>query len=533
MAARRAVIPLLLFCICILQRYWQWQLLAPQIAYLATFNPDRTVMQFLPLAVWREHFAAALLYLQQAPPLSNLLFGLVVRLNTDPAVRAMVLILLSGFFSALTSMLLFVLLVRLSVPRWLAIFVTLIFIGSGELLVMEYALLGQMFYEYLAMTAVMAAAYAAVALAQQPSQYRSFALGVAVAVLALSRATFSYIELPVLAWLVWRRDTRGRIFAAALLPILLLHGGWALKQWYVYGHWQWATSSWGGVNVQAGDLKRQDLRFAEWANDRKQGCATRWPGYIQHAPFGAFAFGADAAETLTQFEQSGQAMQADRAAWQARQLWVPQDSAAFGDLSQCLQHLYLQYWARFPQRAAAGWWQSYAQFWSPIDSWAAAFHFALVPAGLSSELLVAPLWERPANFLQARQYSVRQNAVAVFGVKDEGVFSAAQVIALPLLPHWCAAITCIGLHALPLIVIAAISIKIALKDLLPKGFAFLLLIYGYLAFASNLVEFGENMRFRLVVEPLGWAIALVAFAALWKIGKQLMRHRVRIPAPAR
>jgi len=50
--------------------------------------------------------------------------------------------------------------------------------------------------------------------------------------------------------------------------------------------------------------------------------------------------------------------------------------------------------------------------------------------------------------------------------------------------------------------------------LLGSDFYFMLACYSYAAFVMNLSEHGEDMRFRLSVEPLIWVISVYAYTKL-------------------
>jgi hypothetical protein len=45
----------------------------------------------------------------------------------------------------------------------------------------------------------------------------------------------------------------------------------------------------------------------------------------------------------------------------------------------------------------------------------------------------------------------------------------------------------------------------------------LLMLYAYLALGSSLGEYGENMRFRIAVEPAIWLITLLSGNMLWQL----------------
>jgi hypothetical protein len=47
----------------------------------------------------------------------------------------------------------------------------------------------------------------------------------------------------------------------------------------------------------------------------------------------------------------------------------------------------------------------------------------------------------------------------------------------------------------------------------------LLMLYAYLALGSSLGEYGENMRFRIAVEPVIWLITLLSGNMLWQLSR--------------
>jgi hypothetical protein len=93
----------------------------------------------------------------------------------------------------------------------------------------------------------------------------------------------------------------------------------------------------------------------------------------------------------------------------------------------------------------------------------------------------------------------------------------ATVLALPLLPGLFALVAMVAVHLLPVI---AVIVHRRLRDngqaIWPAGLGFMLLACVYLAGVSSLVEYGENMRFRLEIEPVIWVVSLVALRTAWQ-----------------
>ncbi len=495
----------------ITQRLWQWQMLSPQLKKLTQASPNWITMQYLPIEVWQKHFWTALWFLQQTPPLPNLVFGVSALLFPQAETRVMVLILFCGLMSCIAAVLLSRLLVLLNFKPWFAVAISLLFLGSSEILVMEYAELGQLLYEFMTMALIAGSAVLAVEIGRKASSNKAFSLGLTTALLALTRATFSYFDVLTLIWLAVMRRSQPKLMIIAAVPIIVLHGGWAFKQYEVLHRWQWATSTWGGANMQYGDVKRGDFRFNRWLNAQQDTCADQWSGYITGSRFGVFGFPTDKELVLQSLEKTADARSVDIEAAAQREQWLPLDSAAFRDMSSCLQGLYLRYWIRFPARTMEGAWRSYEIFWSPIDRWAANRANVIVPHPGAAKLEAVPPWLNLRNFLQKRDFSIRQAALQSATQRVGGRFVPITLLVLPIIPHAMALAGCIGLHLFPLVAICwLVAARIKWDIEIPVGISFLLLLYGYLVVVSSVVEFGENMRFRLPVEPIGWAIALVA-----------------------
>ncbi len=510
-----------LFAFGLIHRVVQLFLLAAAVNRQAALNPTWLSMQFLPTDLLREHFAAAILYLQQTPPLPNLIVGILSRESISPELRALALIAVAGALTCLAGVLLAALLLRLRVWPVAAFATALLFVSSGDLIVMEYTAFGQCFYEQLAMVECLIAALAAVSLARHPSPSAAVWLGLAVALLALSRATFSYFVIPAAVWLLWFR-LRPKVLLAFVLPVMLLHGGWAAKQRLVQGDWLWSTSTWGGANVQNGDVKREGGRFASWRAEVDVPCAKRWQDELVIAIFNYPAFypvpppGAETAVPISVDRGPSPAARViDRIAYQARQRWLPLDSAGFRELSGCVQQSYFRYWLRHPDRAIGGWLKSYVMFWNPIASYTRVLPTVLVSIRPRAAMTAkSPIWRVLINLVWVPRYFIREQALPAFITGPSLRLRAVDVIALPIAPQLVTLLAFAMLHGLPLLA-AGIGIRHGFrKEVFPAGFSFLLLLYLYAAGISNLGEHGENMRFRLAVEPIIWAIGVTAVCAV-------------------
>jgi len=509
-----------LLALGLLHRAIQLSLVYSAVTRQIALNPTWQSMQYLPTDLFERSFTVALLYLQQTPPLPNLLVGILCRLSSNPELKAVILIAFAGILSCIAGALLFILLLRMRVWPSIALVTALLFIGNSDVILLEYTAFGQCFYEQMTMVGCLMAALAAVSLIRYNSVMAAIRLGLVVAVLALTRATFSYFAIPVMAWLLWHK-VRPKYLLAFLLPVVLLHGGWAAKQFSVQGHWLWATSTWGGANAQFGDIKRHAEGFKNWQAQANIDCARRWPDVLS-SPLGVFlsyvqlAKNADAIRGINDDRGPSPAARAtDLTTFEARGKWLAMDSAGFRELSACLQQMYFYYWLGNPGKAFEGWAKSYVQFWQPIDSYTALVPTVLVASRPTAAEISEPSIRRAfIDLLSPPHYFIRQETMPWYISDGKLLLVPANVAVIPFAPELATLIAFAMLHSLPLTA-AFIRIKRgSLKDAFPAGFSFLLLLYIYVAGICNLVEFGENMRFRLSVEPIIWSIGIITVCTL-------------------
>src|SRR5689334_8603646 len=124
---------------------------------LIAANPTWYTNQNAPLALLREHLGTTLFLLQQTPPMSSLVIGLLQRFVDWPVAGAEALIALQGAISIVTTLLLHRLL-GLCFPRHLILVtvVAIAFVLDTGLVVIEYTSFGQLIYENLGMLLVLA-----------------------------------------------------------------------------------------------------------------------------------------------------------------------------------------------------------------------------------------------------------------------------------------------------------------------------------------------------------------------------------------
>lgn len=482
---------------------------------LLALHPDHWTWQLLPVALLRDDLATALLYLQQNPPLPQVLAGIVLKAVATPAAAAHVLLAVQGALTLIAALLLQALLARIGMWRWPALLLALLFALSGDVILLEYNSFGQTFYENLCMPLVLGAVWLFLDIVDGRRGAAPWGLGLLVAALALTRASFGYFFLPVtLALLVARVGPKALL--AFLLPVVLLQGGWALKNQILYGYFSLPATSWTGANLAVGVFKRSGgddtalravvlehpRRYPAWfvAMTREKGIA-----YWQAATYGPYI----PADIRVRDADIARALPGN----------PEQNSLAQAVVARHLQRAVRDYAIAHPAAFAAGVAQSYRQFWQPIRDYTARFAallFVARPAG--------DIWSDGGLRAFARgdfdDYWVLQRTRALF-LDDSRIFSGclhADPFALPYAPLLVYLYNVAALHALgPLLLVAAAWLR---RDAGERGaLAFLYLVFLYGAVVSSIGDHGENNRFRLAIEPLIWllgaAIAL-GWLRLWR-----------------
>ena len=218
---------------------------------LAAQRPRITVVQLYPLEIYRDHFWSGLWLLQQTPPIPHLIARIVLMLASWPLGVAQCLCAMNGCISIVTACLLQRTIHRLSGSAAAGFVMALWFLLSTDLVVLEYVFFGQEFYENVGMCLVTACcALLPIVYGHRAGRRHAAALGVLAALAALTRSSLSFLALvPALLLL---GGGRRRLLVAYLAPVLLLQGGWALKNRIVFGHFAWETSTWGGVSAAHG-----------------------------------------------------------------------------------------------------------------------------------------------------------------------------------------------------------------------------------------------------------------------------------------
>lgn len=503
-----------LIVVGLLHRALQLWLLWPQLVTAIGLAPDNQLMQLLPKAIMSEHPWWGLWFLQQSPPLPNFIWAAVLGMTQSPIYMAIIFILLQALLSCATAAAMAVLFVRVGARWWLGLLLSSILFLSDDLLVLEYNTMGEFYYETMTMLLGLLACHAALSLIHKGSEKSALRLGLCVVGLALTRAVFSYFWSAVLLWLLcvgfWRKP---KVIVMFLLPIFLLHGGWAYKNYHIYGYWSWSTSSWSGANIQHGERIRSGSNFNKWVAQQPAICASPWHELTAAEPQYPFFMPIPWSVTLPLAVTAQDQYIEDR-----RGAPAILDSVAARMWSQCLLKEFSRYWLAHPGLLINGAWRSYELFWQPIKQFHATQAFPLradmdvYSGGVQWLRALRDSWREWSEGGYKIQQKPLQWGIAVQPLD----FVPVQIIALPFFANFISAFNFALLHSIPLLLILAWYLRRPIDW--PGGFSFLLLMYCYLVGLSSVVEYGENMRFRIEVEPIIWVVCFVVAKNWFSLG---------------
>jgi len=478
------------------------------LAALIAANRVWYVFQYLPREMLRDQLFRAMLLLQQTPPVQNLVMGLALKGFEWPAGVATALIALQSLGSILTAGVL-VHLLSVLYPRRVVLWTALglVFVLSTDLVVLEYNNMGQLFYEPLSMLGTLVLVDALVCLRRSGRLRCAVAAGMATGVLVMTRATWYLFPVACLVLVAMLAPARRmRAVLACLVPILVLQGGWAIKNYAIYGVLSPATSAWGGLHALAG-LRSAGLG-QEFDDARREWQAAE-PAPAPDSPQKVW----------------------DREAWVERTLGLK--SPVFNTLGLRIafardQRDFFRFVRTHPATMLRKWWKAYHIFWQPIANYGRQFVGLFVVSnritnpfdfpGIVRQLLAGSLPDvqyvasgsHPLLSLDPRDKVLpsQLTPTTLYTVRwIEPVALMLQLIAVHLL--------------LPLVAIVWAANRLrrgrSAPVFDPLRMTALLVgatLYGYLAATVNLIETSENMRYRLEVEPVIWVITLICVTEL-------------------
>ncbi len=497
------------------------------LAALIVANQVWYVFQYLPREMLRDHLFPAMLLLQQTPPVMNLVMGLVLKGLAWPAGVATALIALQSLVSILTAGVL-VHLLSVLYPRRVVLWTALglVFVLSTDLVVLEYNNMGQLFYEPLSMLGTLVLLDALVCLRRSGRLRCAAAAGMATALLVVTRETWYLFPVACLVLVaVLAPAGRMRAVLACLIPILVLQGGWAIKNYAIYGVLSPATSAWGGLHALTG-LRNAGMG-QEFEDARREWQAT------EPAP------APDSAQQVS-----------DRDAWVERTLGLKNPILNTLGIRLILtrdQRDFVRFVRTHPGTMLRKWWKAYNIFWQPIANYGQQFVGLFAVSNRITDPFDFPGIVRQllAGSLPDEQYVASgSHPLVSLDPKDKPLpyrFAPTSLYTARWIEPVALMLQLVAVHLLlPLVAIVWAASRLrrgrSAPVFDPLRMTALLVgatLYGYLAATVNLIETSENMRYRLEVEPVIWVITLICVTELAGLLRGRWRPAARAGAPAR
>jgi hypothetical protein len=489
-----------------------------RLAQLALLWPDlrreivngvRPLMGALSPAIMTEHPWWGLWYLQQFPLIPNAILTLINGIAHSPEWIVLDCIGLEMLISSATAAAMALILWRLNFRAGVALGAALIFLLSDDLLMIEYDTFGQMFHNTLTMLLLVLLCLAAPRLHRERTPWQAACMGMLVGLLFLNRASFSFFAPVVLVWLIamgcWRRPA---LLAVFLAPIVVLQGGWILKNYLIFGYVSPNSSSWGGANLLQGErLRHGSTEFHDWVASRPGLCASPWYEMTVDPPPGPLP----TYLLPTEWPQGlipKQVMDKDDEIARHRGGHIEQfDTLAATLWSNCAFKEIEAYWLHRPALAIWETWQSYKIYWHPIRQFV-----VILPAELKPDM---ELYSSDFNLLKnlensldeiGQRHLIMWHPMRFEQLKDSD-YRPAPIISLPVIPSTVSVLNFLILHSLPLLLL--VRLWTGEKTPFPAVFWFMVMIYVYDAGVSCLGEAVENMRYRLEVEPIIWMLSIM------------------------
>ncbi|RJP71085.1 MAG: hypothetical protein C4532_08040 [Candidatus Abyssobacteria bacterium SURF_17] len=483
--------------------------------------------QHLTIPALSEHLGKSILYLQQTPPIPNIILGLGVKVFGWPHGTTYFLIFFQTLLSIGTTLLLFNLLARVTGNKYFSCIVSLVFVLSTDLLVMEYNSCGQAFYENLAMFLLLLTVYYYGKVLHTGKPIYSVALGLTTGAMALTRASFSYFfVVPAFLLLPLVRAAQPKkSLHNIIIYFVCLFGtqfAWCAKNYAVYGTLNIAASSWAGHNFLSGIMSIGKGDLLKRSILAEEGKYPKW--FIEMVRIKGLQSWPYTLDSKVEIYLPSQVQRDDKRIQVILQNSNrPQNSVAERVISDLYMRACVRFYLKNPRIAAAKFLASYKLFWQPMRNY--------------SNKLVNPLFTYPN--LVNNSFNLNQIIRASLSegfCKNQFVYStlvsevliggrSACFFTVPALPVLMLGANIIAVHIIaPIILIcSAISVLRGRKALFGREYFYLLGTLIYCILVMNLPDHGENMRFRLSVEPLIWLFSIFSSVILFQSGLSLSR----------
>lgn len=491
---------------------------------------DINIFQYLPQSTIENNFWLAIYYLQQTPPIPQMVMAAMYGLGSVYAVT-LALIVLEIVFMGASWLLVFCMLRRENLPPWVCLVLCSLFAANLDLFMLQFSQLGRTFYEFLCMFLVMGMLISAQGLiqwsgvqarrtpvnddaaAQRPPYGIAMVLGLCAAGLALTRSSFSYVCLiPALLFLVEPALRKPGLIIVFLLPVLLYQGGWSLKQKAAFGEFRWETSTWGGFSVNQSVLFRdgQQRVVAYYRKHRDQ--QPEWFNRLMDS-------GGEPLQltypVLDDFVPMAIRKQDEEISHSLGRGNKPRNTMATALLSDTYKRLYLGFLLTDWYHTTSMISKSYRLFLLPTRNHMQGMSTSLLFVNEPNDIPISlsRMAGEPYPLQNEVHVNVSKSPGGYFNLKKPdshrklnmdwwGIYSTLVLQLVFLSIH-------LGPVALLYLALTKSITRDSFGEIKVLFFGYLLLIY--LSGLSSLVEYGENMRFRASIEPLLCFMTILIF----------------------
>lgn len=478
--------------------------------------------QYLPISILKNDLFNGLFYLQQSPPLPQIILGLFLKLFDFPVEVGYALIFFQAAISLVSAVLLYYLLTISSIRSIFAAAFTIVFLLSADLIFLEYNSFGQTFYENLCMPLLLGSIWALLLYRQTAARRYLVYLGLLVSALALTRAGFGYFFIPLAIFLYLTR-VKVKNVLIFLLPIILFQGGWAFKNLYVYGYFSLPATSWTGLNLQSGVVNRgksEELRGSILSHPE------HYPQWFYELtrdhelfPWDSVSYGLYVPKEIKEIDKTTAS-------------YLPENPSgntmAVALVAKYSKQAVFEYVIANPRLFFQGAFLSYLRFWTPIREY---------PRGYVSLLFakrsLPDIWNEGGGsaFLRGdyeiNNYYILQRIRSGFlpvNLGDQSSYRPSGLVALPYAGFLVYLFNIISIHILgPLLLVVLQGYKKSIR-IDQSYLLFLYLIYLYAAVVMTIGDHGENNRFRLAVEPVIWLLTAIIFNSWIQVLNQAKRR---------
>ena len=474
------------------------------ISLMVQNNPDWLTWQYLTIPALRDNLADSLLYLQQSPPLPQLLLGACLKMFSWPVQVSYTLILTNGLISIIAAILLYQLGARLTRMKALSLGMAVLFLLNADPVVIEYNSLGQTIYENSCMVWILVFVLGGIQLVGEHPLRGAVLVSVSTALLIMTRSAYTYFfVVPLILLLLVRPAPFSKCLGIFAVIWAGTHGAWILKNYLVYDRVSLSTSTWQGANLAKGLVSTGfEQPFRDHIINNEFGAPDWFVDYIRSEPslpiWGAGSWSMLPAPVV----QKSRAIDERLHGTNRRE-----NSVAFAEYVRHFEPAYIDFALENPSIIALKTYRSYELFWVPIRYYGGMYLslFEVDWVVRRSLNIIGILDQWFSGQLPEEQWIVT-------GPHGNFETRPATLFTVDMLSPLMAILSLVAVHLfLPYQCVKA-GWQWTRDRAMTEGLLLYLnlaLVIGYSTFVFVLVEHGENMRFRLIIEPVIWLCVIL------------------------